>query len=176
MSETLPFFKYHPNPIETGNIKASEDICLCCHQRRGFIYQATIHTELDLEGSVCPWCIADGRAAEKFDASFTESGFPQELSPEIVEELSKRTPGYLCWQVDVWEFHCQDACEFHGDAAETEVKSFDRETFLRFCDENFLTEETGREIIEYYKCPGNPAIYKFVCRHCQHISFYMDMT
>lgn len=177
MPESLPFFKYHPNPVETENIKVSEDICLCCNQNRGYIYQASIHTKLRLNGSVCPWCIADGSAAKKFDATFTDCGFIKTISEEIKEELSKRTPGYICWQVNVWSFHCDDACEFHGDVSEDEVRSFDEETFLRFCDDNFLDEENGKEMIsQYYEYPGNPAIYKFVCRHCQDVSFYMDMS
>ncbi|REJ66450.1 MAG: hypothetical protein DWQ31_14945 [Planctomycetota bacterium] len=31
----LPVFKYHPDPLDTGAIAASDAICACCGQSRG---------------------------------------------------------------------------------------------------------------------------------------------
>jgi hypothetical protein len=46
-------------------------------------------------GGFCPWCIADGTAASKFDATFTDigSGVPPEISASVCDELAHRTPG-----------------------------------------------------------------------------------
>lgn len=178
MTEPLPFFKYHPNPIETGNIKESEETCLCCNDRRGYIYQASIYTEQDIEGSVCPWCIADGSAAEKFDAEFSDdySLSEDEISEEIIEEVIKRTPSYISWQQEVWLTHCKDVCAFHGDADKEELKNLDDEAFNGFCFENEIEDETGKMLIKNYQKGGNPAIYKFVCLHCEQIRFYFDYT
>lgn len=178
MSEELPFFKYHPNPIETENIKASEDVCLCCNRKRGFIYQASIYTKLDLEGSVCPWCISDGSAAEKFEAVFSDD-YPlikNEITEEIIREVVERTPGFITWQQEVWLTHCKDVCEFHGDLSKKEAKELDESAIKKFCVENHLNEDDGKEIIQYYEKGGNPAIYKFVCRHCGEIKLYTDCT
>lgn len=176
MSETLPFFKYHPNPIETGNVKSSDEICACCENARGFIYTASVYSTHDLDESICPWCIADGSAAEKFDATFNDSGLGSNISNKIIEEISKRTPGYESWQSDIWLYHCEDGCEFHGDLSKQEAKNLEVEAIKKFCIENDLNEEDGREIIQYYEKGGNPAIYKFVCRHCGEIKFYTDCT
>ncbi len=178
MSESLPYFKYHPNPIETENIKPSEDSCICCEQKRGYTYEASIYTSEDLERSVCPWCIANGSAAEKFDATFSDGYALVEngISEEIIEEVTKRTPSYISWQQEVWLTHCKDVCEFHGDADEEEIRNFDAETFQRFCFENEIKDEVGELILKNYQKGGNPAIYKFICRHCCEVKHHFDCT
>lgn len=178
MSESLPFFKYHPNPLETGNITVSNDICLCCNNKRGYIYQSSIYTSQDLVGSVCPWCIANGSAAEKFEAIFSDDSILVEegISPEIIEEVTKKTPGYISWQQETWLTHCKDVCEFHGDAEEKEIENLDSETIHRFFFENEIRDEVGEIILKSYQKGGNPAIYKFVCRHCKEVKFYFDCT
>lgn len=35
MSEPLPTFKYHPDPVKSGSIQESETECLCCERQRG---------------------------------------------------------------------------------------------------------------------------------------------
>jgi uncharacterized protein CbrC (UPF0167 family) len=178
MSETLPFFKYHPNPIETGNLKLSDKICACCEKARGYIYIASVYSTYDLDESICPWCIADGSAAEKFNATFSDahplwkSGIPE----EVIQEVVKKTPGFITWQQEVWLSHCNDACEFHGDLAKQEAKYLEDEAIKKFCIENDLDEEDGREIVQYYEKGGDLAIYKFVCRHCGEIKLYTDCS
>ena len=176
MPEELPFFKYHPNPIETGSIKVSQDDCICCNEKRGFIYQSSIYTKLNLSGSVCPWCIADGRAAEKFEAVFSDDYplFENKIPDEIISEVVERTPGFNTWQQEVWLSHCKDACEFHGDVSEQEIKNIDEETFQRFRFESEMKEEDLRGIIENY--PYSVCIYKFVCRHCGEVKYQLDFT
>jgi uncharacterized protein CbrC (UPF0167 family) len=36
--------------------------------------------------------------------------------------------------------------------------------------------EHGRDFIKYYERGGDPAIYKFVCRHCGEVKLYTDFT
>ncbi len=176
MSETLPFFKYHPNPIETGNIKLSDKICSSCEKSRGYIYSGPTYSKQNLQDSICPWCIENGSAAEKFGASFNDCLDLSIVSDEIIAEILERTPGYESWQGNFWFFHCDDGCEFHGDLSEQEAKNLDENAFQNFCFENELNEELGREIIQYYEKGGNPAVYKFVCRHCGEIKLYTDFT
>lgn len=176
MSETLPFFKYHPNPIETGRIKTSDKICVCCEKATGFIYTAPVYSKWDLDESICPWCIADGNAAEKFGASFNDCGDSSNISKDILKEILERTPGYESWQGNIWIYHCDDGCEFHGDLSKQEAKNLDENAVRTFCLDNDLEEELGKEFIQYYEKGGNPAIYKFVCRHCGEIKLYTDCT
>jgi len=72
VSETLPQFPYHPDPVATGSIKPSDVTCLSCERRRGQIYVGPVFAVEELEECLCPWCIADGSAAARFDAQFTD--------------------------------------------------------------------------------------------------------
>lgn len=81
----LPEFKYHPNPIATGAIKTSDETCECCGRERGDIYTSTLYAEEEIE-FICPWCIADGSAANKFDGLFSDD-YPLQnagLSEEVI--------------------------------------------------------------------------------------------
>jgi uncharacterized protein UPF0167 len=40
---------------------ASDVRCLCCGEQRGFVYAGPVYATHELRGSLCPWCIADGR-------------------------------------------------------------------------------------------------------------------
>jgi uncharacterized protein CbrC (UPF0167 family) len=61
----------------------------------------------------CPWCIADGSAAERFDANFTDAwGGPGDVPMPVLEEITRRTPGFSAWQQDRWLHHCDDGCAF----------------------------------------------------------------
>ena len=65
MSEQLPRFRYHPNPLATGAVKASDAICVCCGLSHGHIYGGPVYAVTVLDDSLCPWCIADGSASAK---------------------------------------------------------------------------------------------------------------
>tara|TARA_R110002096_G_scaffold373589_1_gene567075 strand:+ start:8201 stop:8725 length:525 start_codon:yes stop_codon:yes gene_type:complete len=173
----LPAFTYHPQPIETGAIKASDAKCECCSKARGFIYTASLYCADEVE-SVCPWCIADGSAAEKFDGMFSDD-YPlvdAGLDPEIIDEVTKRTPGFSSWQQEVWLSCCSDACEFHGDASKADVSAMTLEVFRSTFDDSRLTEEFFTEFKQNYSPGGNPAIYKWKCRKCSKVLYYADYT
>lgn len=128
--------------------------------------------------SVCPWCIADGSAAEKFDGVFTD-GYPlsREGIPEpIIEEVTKRTPGYNSWQEDEWLACCNDACEFHGDVGTDEMAALSLDAIRSIFEDSRLDEAWISEFRVGYKPGGNPAIYKWRCRHCEGLKFYADFT
>ena len=74
---TLPTFRYHPDSIATGSVKPSDKECRSCGEARGYIYTSSVYAEESLDEEICPWCIADGSAAEKFDASFCDANFTQ---------------------------------------------------------------------------------------------------
>jgi len=72
-TDTLPFFRYHPDPVATGSFRAGDEPCACCGRRAGWSYTAACCTAQDVDGPICPWCIADGSAAERFDAEFSDA-------------------------------------------------------------------------------------------------------
>src|SRR3954462_8563031 len=99
----LPTFLYHPDPVSTGSIRASGHVCACCEQSRGFIYPASVSGRLKPEDRLCPWCIANGEAALKFNCVFSDeqplvrAGVPR----AIILEVTRKTPGYNSWQQQV---------------------------------------------------------------------------
>lgn len=176
--ESLPNFKYHPDPLATGSIEPCDTECVCCGRSRGYIYTGSVYAEEDLKDALCPWCIADGSAAEEFDAEFSD-GEPlaaANVPDEIVEEVTRRTPGYTSWQQEEWLACCRDACEFHGDASLDDLQSLQGDSLaLALIDWNWRDVD-WLPFLQTYKPGGNPAVYKFVCRHCRAVRYGVDFT
>jgi uncharacterized protein len=170
MTESLPEFRYHPNPIATGVVELSDSICICCNRERGFIYKGPVYSTFQLRGRLCPWCIADGSAAAKYHASFADSySLTQEGIPDsIIEEVNLRTPSYISWQQENWLVHCGDACEFRGDATSEDLALASSETKSDWMRRYRLSEKDWNSLTNGYRPGGDVAFYKFVCRHCRH--------
>ncbi len=178
MKKDFPQFRYHPDPLQTGAIRPGDEVCICCKQARGFIYVGPVYAVEELNGQICPWCIADGSAASKWDASFADDHplARAGMTRQVIDEVTLRTPGYTSWQQDSWLCHCNDACEFHGDATERDVEQASAETKAQWMSEYNLTETEWRQITTDYAPGGDPAIYKFVCRHCGLALFGWDCS
>lgn len=171
----LPKFKYHPNPIKTGAIEKTEEECECCEKLRGYRAVSTIYAIEEVE-TICPWCIADGSAASKFDGEFSDSHplLSDGVDKDIVKEVCERTPSFISWQQERWLSHCGDACEFHGDAEKSDLEAFSDEDLREFLSEEYIKEEMWPEILKNYRKGGGLAIYKFKCRGCGKNRFYTD--
>jgi uncharacterized protein CbrC (UPF0167 family) len=176
-TESLPIFRYHPDPVATGAVQASDARCECCAQSRGFVYAGAVYAENDVD-QVCPWCIANGSAAAKFDASFADphSLAKAGISREVIDEVTRRTPGYESWQGESWLAHCDDACEFHGDASADDVLDATPETKELWMAEYDLGEEDWLDVTDGYTPGSDSALYKFVCRHCGVVLFGWDCS
>jgi uncharacterized protein CbrC (UPF0167 family) len=173
----LPRFRYHPNPIATGAVVPTEDVCECCGKARGYKYNSVVYAEKEVE-CVCPWCIADGTAAQKLDGMFlddyplVQAGVPQ----SAIDEVCRRTPGYNSWQQQIWQSHCGDACEFHGDASEAELASLGGELLDEFLKREGIKPEHWPRIRENYVPGGDASIFKFVCRTCKLPVYSLDLS
>jgi uncharacterized protein len=121
VSADLPVFRYHPDPRATGSIRESAEQCACCHRSKGWIYTATFYTAQEVSKRFCPWCIADGSAAERFEGEFTDSYGLDGVSEETLQEVTRRTPGFHAWQDPHWLAHCHDAAAFIGQVGHTEL-------------------------------------------------------
>lgn len=178
MPDTLPPFKYHPDPIGTGSIEASPAECDCCGQARGYIYVGSFYAAGRETPKLCPWCIASGDAAEKYEGEFSDD-YPlqdAELDEAIVREVCERTPGYVSWQQEVWLSHCRDACEFHGDAEPDELRALSEDVLADLLAVNGINAEHWPALLESYRKGGDPSVYKFVCRHCGTPRYGLDFT
>ncbi len=180
--EALPVFRYHPDPVATGSVEASESPCLACNRIRGYIYVGPAYSEkFDyLSGSICPWCIADGSAAKRFGASFADSGLMDDVADEVREEIGERTPGFDAWQQEQWLTCCHDAAAFLGIAGAAELKKQfpDAIPAVKDCLANDY-DLSGEELDEYFdglSKDGQPTAYVFQCLHCQRYLAYVDQT
>ncbi len=182
-AENLPTFKYHPDPVGTGSIQPSDDECVCCGRVRGFVYTGPVYAEEELVDCLCPWCIADGTAHQKFDAEFVDSegvgdfGSWPRVDAAVVAEVATRTPGFSGWQQERWWTHCGDAAEFLGRAGAAEV-----ERHGAVAKDHLRTDlgwEPGKLFDDYVQAldaEGQPTAYLFRCRRCGEVGGYSDFT
>jgi uncharacterized protein CbrC (UPF0167 family) len=134
----------------------------------------------ELAEGLCPWCIADGRAASMFDAEFTDVAWrvPEDAPAEVTEAVLRRTPGFAGWQQERWLHHCGDAAEFHGAVGSSELAAFPDAL------EHLRSEVTGYgwsadDVVGYLQAlskDGQPTAYLFRCRHCGTHLAYSDFT
>lgn len=179
MPEALPTFLYHPDPLATGSILPSEAECVCCSRARGFVYGGPVYAEADVSRvSLCPWCIADGRAAERFDAMFTDLDGSEPISDEAAALISRRTPGFSAWQQERWLVHCGDGAMFLGPVGAAELVG--NEAALDILRAQMAEGRWSAEQVEGYLSAldrdGQPTAYLFSCRHCGAYSTYSDST
>ena len=171
----LPTFRYHPDPIATNAIVCEEIICCACHKKRGYKYTGSLYSEND-HGEICPWCISDGSAAEKFNGIFTDDEplLRNGIREEIVKEVTQRTPGFQAWQQEIWLSHCGDAAAYLGDSIE----------MARLAPEDFWTSVRSNiglnddDFSEYKNgiFKGDLAVYIFKCLSCNKLIGYSDHT
>ncbi|WP_146568293.1 CbrC family protein [Posidoniimonas corsicana] len=178
---SLPNFRYHPDPVATGNVVESEAECVCCGTARGFIYTGPVYAIEEYDCCICPWCISDGSAHEKLDASFTDEngigggGMWDEVSEELVEEVAYRTPGFSGWQQEQWWTHCEDAGQFLGRAGRKELESLGPDAIAAIQDSTGLND--GPEWQQFFNAldkDGSPTAYVFRCPKCNAVGGYQD--
>jgi hypothetical protein len=135
-----------------------------------------VYARDELRESLCPWCIASGAAAEKFDAVFSDdhSLIKAGLASQIVAEVTRRTPGFTGWQQEAWLVHCGDACAFHGDAPPNELLTIEARTQL--AERGDVPSAQWTQFVEAYRPGGDPAVYLFRCTVCSSRRFYMDCS
>ncbi|GAA1287902.1 CbrC family protein [Streptomyces javensis] len=121
MSASLPLFRYHPDSLARWSIRAATETCACCKCNTGWIYTATFYTAYEVNGRFCPWCIADGSAAERFAGEFTDSYGLDGVSEDVLHEVTRCTLGFDAWQDPHWFVHCKDAAAFIGEVGSTEL-------------------------------------------------------
>lgn len=149
---------------------------------RGYIYVGPVYTERDgLDGSICPWCIADGSAAAKFDAVFVDVHVVADLVPKAVQqELERRTPGYQSLQESEWRACCGDAAAFIKAATEKELMSIEfpksRSALLRYLStEEHMESEDAKEFVETLGPDASHAAYLFKCLKCGKPRFHVEL-
>jgi uncharacterized protein CbrC (UPF0167 family) len=168
VTDALPTFRYHPDPLRTGSVRASADECERCGEARGYVYAGPTYAIDEIE-SICPWCIADGTAAAEPDAEFTTvDDAPEGVSAKVVDEVVRRTPGFAGWQQEHWLFHCADAAEFVGKAGWAEVSG------LPDVVAALVADGWAEDALPSLDAFGDFTAYLFRCRHCGVVLAYAD--
>jgi uncharacterized protein CbrC (UPF0167 family) len=162
----LPDFKYNPNALKLGIIKKETTTCPVCEQVRNYAYEGPFYSEAEVEG-ICPWCIKDGSAAEKYNGEFLDSASCDTVDKdEYLIELTTRTPGYSGWQQERWLSHCGDFCALKDFVGWKEVKELKDELEE---DLNGIKSDYGltqTELESSLLKSGSMQGYLFQCLHC----------
>ena len=175
----LPSFRYHPAPLASGSVVPADAECVCCRQRRGFIYAGPAYSESELDDALCPWCIADGSAHRTFDATFADpAGFADDIAREIVEEIAFRTPGFNAWQQERWLACCGDAAAFVEPIGHAELTLRYRELegalMMYIVHELEISGAAAVRLLRSLDRDRGPTAYVFSCRHCDNKPAYID--
>jgi uncharacterized protein CbrC (UPF0167 family) len=174
----LPTFKYHPDPVATGSVIASNNVCKCCGQARGYIYAGPVYAMESYDEAICPWCIADGSAHDKLGVAFTdEAGIGvewEDVRDEIREEVAFRTPGFNGWQQEMWWTHCEDAGEFLGRAGRKELEAAGPDAVAAIQASTGLEGKEWTDFLNALSVDGAPTAYLFRCRVCGAFGGYTD--
>lgn len=188
----FPHFPYHPDPLTTGNIKASDEVCIVCHQARGYIYTGHTYAVEEYDGCICPWCIADGKAHEVLGATFTsiddigktgadfacqdiKDEHAKDIPAAALEEVTYRTPGISTWQTAYWLTHCGDAAAFINAVGYHELKRMETAATagIRDCLSWYEDRHWKRLLLVLDRVDW-PTAYLFQCRHCGQYLGYVD--
>lgn len=176
----LPSFRYHPDPLASGSIVPAETPCIICGQQRGYLYAVPAYGEAEDADDICPWCIADGGAHEKLGVTFVdEESLVDAVPPEVVAEITCRTPGFASWQGEQWPACCDDATAFLMPAGIKEIRRdhYEWEGLLmaHIVREMQITGGAASQLMEALDRDSGPTAYAFQCRHCQRLHFHIDM-
>jgi uncharacterized protein len=180
MSDPLPVFRYHPDPLASGSVVPSDLECRCCGRARGHIYTGPVYAEEELNEALCPWCIADGSAAERFDATFVDPGGVgdygswDEVPPAVVDEVAERTPGFTGWQQERWWTHCGDAAAFLGLAGRTELEGAWAGAIPSIRSDSQLSDSDWPAYLAALDRTDGPTAYVFRCTVCGVLGGYSD--
>lgn len=179
--QPLPHFPLFPDPVKEKSFTRSHEPCSICSQATGWLYDGPIYGDRRDEPLVCPWCIANGRAAES-GCSFNDatiypySDTTPQMSPADAELVEKRTPGYTTWQGNRWLMCCGRACIYLGEAENTdELRGrFAQAIPSLFAEDDLDSTEQEEVINQVVRGAGPCCAYIFSGQVCEALTAYWD--
>jgi len=177
----LPKFKYSPNAYKLDLFEEKEGICSVCKEKRNLKYTSSFYS-IEEPDYICPWCIASGKAAEKFNGEFNDycgiegvspnpNDPPSEISKKLLQEITNKTPSYVSWQQEVWLTHCNEPCAFIAYVDFEATKPYLEELKE---DIETITNDYGTNMIEYLTKDGGTVGYLFQCVKCGKHRLHID--
>lgn len=179
VAESLPAFRYHPDPIASGSVVTSTTKCKCCKKVRGFIYGGPAYSDDDLDDALCPWCIADGSANEKYDATFVDSeAFDDDATEEAINTICERTPGFNAWQGEKWPSCCGEPAAFVTPAGYDDIQTrfprLEGELMMYIVHKLGVSGGAATRTLKSLKRDHSPTAFVFKCLHCDGMPAYVD--
>jgi uncharacterized protein CbrC (UPF0167 family) len=175
---TLPTFKYHPDPLSTGSVVQSDETCDCCNKATGYLYAGPAYTSAD-EPQICPWCIADGSAAKKFDATFFDADGVGDGVPEAaLAEICERTPGYNTWQGGHWPGCCGEATRYLAPVGHAELQAqyriWEGSVLSHIIYNMAISGGAATRLLHALRRDQSPTAYLFECPGCGRHHVHVD--
>jgi uncharacterized protein CbrC (UPF0167 family) len=166
VARELPVFKYNLKPLDNQIIIRRTAVCSVCNKETDYVYEGFFYSKKEIR-NICPWCVANGKAAEKYKGKFQDIALCEKVeSSEYIDELIHRTPGYIGWKKEQWLSHCGDFCTFVGYIRGEEILQlvdelgYDLERVKRV---NGITQEA---LDKHLKNNNNLQGYLFKCVVC----------
>ena len=174
-AESLPAFRYHPDPVGSKVFVPSHGTCPCCQADRSWAYVGPFYALEELDG-LCPWCIANGRAHARFDAEFGEiEAIEGGADPEAVDELLHRTPWYFAAQQEPWPVHCGDFCAVVGRLRPLDLGRYREGLTSDLQAIRFRLELDPQELERYLRMENSPLWAQlFRCLRCRRYRLAAD--
>jgi uncharacterized protein len=144
------------------------------------IYTGPVYSEEDdLDDAICPWCIADGSAHEKYDATFhDEQDIPDDVSPDAVVQVATRTPGFHAWQSVEWPVCCDDLMAFIEPAGHGEIQrshlGLEGQIVTYIAHELGITGGAAHQHYRKLNRAHGPTAFIFKCVHCDGWAVRVD--
>jgi uncharacterized protein CbrC (UPF0167 family) len=163
--EQLPTFPLFQDPLREGSFKRKNLPCDFCGKKRGFLYNGTMYSPgASLpDRPVCPWCIADGSAA---NAGYIFNHVWMAVSQEDKELLEGRTPGYSSWYDPEWQVCCNRPCVFLGRAESSDLRGRWASAVPVIFSRCELSPTRIEQLIDMMDPESSPCAYVFQCREC----------
>jgi len=179
MTKDLPRFRLHPNVYRLDLFEQQNGTCSCCAQLRDWKYRGPFYA-VQKPDYLCPWCIADGSAAQRYEGQFNDelsiegwepdpSASANTFNAELIAEMCDRTPGYLAWQQAQWLVHCEQPCQFIAYVGAAEVEGLRSELAGDL-------QQLGDTYVQALSADGNPTGYLFRCLQCGTHRLHTDGT
>lgn len=146
------------------------EICDCCRKGTSIIYLGPFYSEETIE-TLCPKCIASGKAAEKFQGEFVDfETLTESISDHHKKELCLRTPSYTGLQQEYWPDHCDDFCEFIAYVGWKDIIEMGIENSIEFTSKSEPYSTYKEDIVNGSSCQG----YLFRCLSCKKYILHVD--
>lgn len=158
---------------------ASPQCCQCCQRARGYIYTGPVYSEQELAEALCPWCIADGSAAERFGATFVDSdAFAADASEAVIAEITERTPGFNTWQTERWPSCCGEPAAFVTPTGILEIRArfhqLEGSLMTHSVHDLGLSGGAARQFLESLRRDHSPTVFVFKCQRFDTHPFLVD--